>query len=152
MAVKEPASDQDLRSCLLIYDGRCRLCVTAKQGLEQLGARHNEIPVRMITYQGQEARDILGHRYQAGRPDVAFLVAANGEIAEGLDAFIPLLPGLKGGRFFARCFSLPGTKFLGKFVYRLVARYRYRLFGEVPLEGCPSLSETSSGRHTKFPS
>ena len=116
------------------------------------GAAEQHLLVFRSLVKPYSPRDILGHRYQTGRPDVAFLVAANGEIAEGLDAFIPLLPGLKGGRFFAWCFSLPGTKFLGKFVYRLVARYRYRLFGEVPLEDCPSLSKTSSGRHTGFPS
>ena len=118
--------------CLLIYDGRCRMCVTAKRGLERL-AEDNE-PLRMIPYQSQEAKQALGIRYQTGRPDAAFLVTADGKIASGLDAFLPLLPGLKGGRLLVRLFALPFVKPLAYGIYSLVARYRYSLFGEVPLD------------------
>ena len=31
----EPSS-KDSQKCLLLYDGQCRMCVTAKRGLEQL--------------------------------------------------------------------------------------------------------------------
>jgi len=131
----EHSSDQQIRPCLLIYDGQCRLCVTAKQGLERLETNTAGDNIRMITYQSEEAKDILGPRYQPGRPDVAFLVGSDGKVAQGLDAFLPLLPGLKGGPFLAGLFRIPLIKPLGKLLYRFVARYRYRLFGEVPLEG-----------------
>jgi len=57
----------------------------------------------------------------------------DGTIASGLDAFLPLLPGLKGGRWLAKVFAVPLVKPLAEWIYRLVARFRYRLFGEVPL-------------------
>ncbi len=122
------------QNCLLLYDGQCRLCVTAKRGLEQLGTEHASGEVRMIMYQSEEAKQVLGTRYRSGRPDVAFLVYPDGKVATGLDAFLPLLPGLKGGRVFARLFALPLVKPLGYILYRLIARYRYSLFGTVPLE------------------
>ena len=93
-------SFRDTPQCL-IYDGRCRMCVTAKGGLEQL--RVEDKALRMIPYQSE-------------------------------DAFLPLLPGLKGGRVMARLFALPLVKPLGYWIYRLVAKYRYEVFGEVPLD------------------
>jgi predicted DCC family thiol-disulfide oxidoreductase YuxK len=119
------------QGCLLIYDGRCRMCVTAKKGLERLSAGVETGDVRLIPYHSEEARQALGHRYQPGRPDAAFLVSSDGTIAAGLDAFLPLLSGLKGGRILAKLVTLPFLKPLGYLAYWLIARHRYRLFGEV---------------------
>ena len=88
----------------------------------------------MIPYQSEEAKQVLGPRYHGGRPEAAFLVTADGRIASGLDAFLPLLPGLKGGRLLARLLALPFVKPLGYWIYGLIAKYRYKLFGEVPLD------------------
>jgi predicted DCC family thiol-disulfide oxidoreductase YuxK len=118
--------------CLLIYDGRCRMCVTAKSGIERLTGEQREL--RMIPYQSEEAKRLLGVQYHGGRPEAAFLVKSDGTIASGLDAFLPLLPGLKGGRWLAKLFAIPLVKPLAHRIYRLVARYRYRLFGEVTLD------------------
>lgn len=129
-------SEPDQRAeCLLIYDGRCRLCVTAKQGIERLALEHPAENIRMITYESGEAQKILGARYRPGRPDVAYLVQPGGDITEGLDAFFPLLPGLRGGRLLIGLLSLPFARPVGYLIYKIVARYRYRLFGEVPLNG-----------------
>jgi len=118
--------------CLLVYDGQCRLCVTAKEGLERLGVQDEATAVRLIPYQSEEAKRALGATYRPGRPDVAFLVQPNGVIQQGLDAFLPLLPGLRGGRFLAAILSVPVIRPFAYLMYRLVARYRYYLFGEVP--------------------
>ena len=116
----------------LIYDGRCRMCVTAKVGLERMSSEGEAL--RMIPYQTEEAKRLLGARYRDGRPDAAFLIRTDGVISSGLDAFLPLLPGLRGGRVLARLFALPFLKPLGYWMYRLVAKYRYEVFGEVPLD------------------
>jgi predicted DCC family thiol-disulfide oxidoreductase YuxK len=128
-------SDRVSQACLLVYDGHCRLCVTAKNGLEQLGTHADATPVRMVPYQSEEAKQALGGSYQPGRPNAAFLVHPNGEIARGLDAFLALLPGLKGGRILSALLSFPVVKPFGYLLYWFVARYRYSIFGQVPLEG-----------------
>ncbi len=128
-------SDRASQACLLVYDGQCRLCVTAKRGLERLEARADATPIRMIPYQSDEAKQALGESYRPGRPDAAFLVHPNGEIARGLDAFLALLPGLKGGRVLSVLLSLPLVKPFGYLLYWFVARYRYAVFGKVPLDG-----------------
>lgn len=125
------SSDNALQACLLIYDGECRLCVTAKRGLEQLETQVDATPIRMIPYQSEEAKQALGEVYRPGRPDVAFLIRSDGEIASGLDAFLALLPGLKGGRILSGLFSIPLVKPIGYLLYWCVARCRYAVFGKV---------------------
>ena len=119
--------------CLLIYDGECRLCVTAKKGLERLETQVDATPIRMVPYQSDEAKQALGAVYRPGRPAVAFLIRSDGEIASGLDAFLALLPGLKGGRLLSGLFSIPLVKPLGYLLYWCVARCRYAVFGKVSL-------------------
>src|SRR4249920_1087623 len=128
-------SDKAAKDCLLVYDGECRLCVTAKKGLERLETHANATPVRMVPYQSEEAKQALGESYRPGRPNAAFLVRPNGEIARGLDAFLALLPGLKGGQVLSVLLSLPLIKLFGYLLYWFVARYRYAVFGKVPLAG-----------------
>lgn len=130
--IAQSSSGKTPQGCLLIYDGECRLCVTAKNGLERLETQAGATPVRMVPYQSEEAKQALGEGYRPGRPDVAFLIRSNGEIASGLDAFLALLPGLKGGRLLSGFFSIPLVKPVGYLLYWSVARCRYVVFGKVP--------------------
>jgi predicted DCC family thiol-disulfide oxidoreductase YuxK len=113
---------------LVIYDAQCRLCVTAKEGVERLG---KNLDVRWVPYQSEEALHRLGAEYRPGRPDVAFLLERDGTIKKGLDAFLPLLPGLRGGRLLEGLMRIPFLRPLAHLLYRFIARYRYRLFGSV---------------------
>lgn len=115
----------------LIYDDRCRLCVTAKEGMERLGPDPRQAELRFVPYQSEEAARRLGADYKPGRPDVAFLVEGDGTISRGLDAFLPLVPGLRGGRALHAILKVPLIRPLAHLAYRLIARYRYKLFGSV---------------------
>ncbi len=137
-------SDRASQACLLVYDGQCRLCVTAKKGLERLRPHADATPTRMVPYQSEEAKQALGESYRPGRSNVAFLVHPNGEIDRGLDAFLALLPGLKGGRVLSVLLSLPLVKPFGYLLYWFVARYRYAIFGQVPLAGASESPRTPS--------
>ena len=83
-----------------------------------------------MPYQSEEAARCLGKAYQPGRPEAAFLVEADGTITQGLDAFVPLLPGLRGGWLLLTLWRIPFLRPLAYLLYHLVARYRYRLFGQ----------------------
>ena len=113
---------------VLIYDDQCRLCVTAKEGLERERAGTD---VRFVPYRSDEAVRRLGADYKPGRPDAAFLVEGDGTISRGLDAFLPLVPGLRGGRVLQAVLKVPLVRPLADFAYRFVARHRYKLFGSV---------------------
>ena len=112
----------------LIYDDQCRLCVTAKEGLERVG---KGTEVRFVPYRSEEAASRLDADYKPGRPDVAFLVEGDGTISRGLDAFLPLVPGLRGGRVMHAILKAPLIRPLADLAYHLVARHRYKLFGSV---------------------
>ena len=113
---------------VLIYDGQCRLCVTAKETLER---RAEDETVRWVPYQSEEAARSLGTDYRPGRPDAAFLVDTDGTVTRGLKAFVPLLPGLRGGWFLLALWRIPFLRPLAHLLYRVIARYRYRWFGAV---------------------
>ena len=68
--------------------------------------------------------------YQPGRPDAAFLVESDGTITKGLDAFVPLLPGLRGGWLLLALWRMPILRPIAYMLYRVIARYRYRWFGK----------------------
>lgn len=116
--------------CTVIYDGECRFCVKSKEGFERLACQ--SAPVRFIPYQSSEAEQILGPEYRSGRPEVAYRVGSDGRIHQGLDAMLPLLLGLPGGRLAGALLSLPGMKPMAHRLYALVARNRYRWFGATP--------------------
>jgi predicted DCC family thiol-disulfide oxidoreductase YuxK len=127
----KPGTPPNAQECTLIYDADCRFCVTARKGIERAAEGDRLMHVRFLPYQSDEAARHLGKEYVPGRPEVAFLVDQNGEIRKGLDAFLPLLPGLKGGRLLYRLTQLFWLRPLAYLLYRLVARYRYRVFGSV---------------------
>jgi|SRR6185295_11946589 len=114
---------------VLIYDGECRLCVAAREGIEQLSGNQ---AVQYIPYQSKDAASRLGTAYKPGvRPNAAYLVDQEGRITEGLDAFLPLLPGLPGGRIILALLRLPFGRSVAKLAYRVIAKNRYRWFGAV---------------------
>jgi predicted DCC family thiol-disulfide oxidoreductase YuxK len=119
------------QECTLIYDADCRFCVAAKNGIENAAGHDRPVQVRFLPYQSEEAARRLGDRYLPGRPEAAFLVGKDGNVQKGLDAFLPLLPGLKGGKVLQRLIRIFWLKPLAYLLYRLIARYRYQLFGSV---------------------
>lgn len=116
---------------LLIYDGNCRLCVAAKEGLGRAGMGDAGSGVRMIPYESEEAVRALGEQYQPGPPSMAYLISPTGGVSQGVDAFLPLIHGLPGGKFVRWVLKWSITRRLAERVYRWIARHRYRLFGAV---------------------
>ncbi len=119
------------QTCLLLYDGECRLCVFAKAKLDKLRVAQPGTGVRFLAYQSEEAKMTLGRGYRPGRPHAAFFIRSSGEVVQGLEAFLPLIPILPGGKLLSWWLRFPSVKRLAERGYRMVARHRYRWFGEV---------------------
>ncbi len=118
------------RVCVLVYDGECRLCGFIKGKMEQVGLGRPGSDVRFLPYQSKKAADILGARYRSGRPDMAFLIQPTGEVLQGIDAFLPVFQHFPGGKLLSWGLRFPVAKWLAERGYRIIARYRYRWFGE----------------------
>jgi predicted DCC family thiol-disulfide oxidoreductase YuxK len=127
---KQIAGQLSTQVCLLVYDGRCQLCVSTKQKLEELGVGRAESDVRFLAYQSEAAKRMLGSNYRPGRPNVAFLIRPSGEVVQGVEAFLPLVPILPGGKLLLWWLRFPSAKRLAEWGYRMVARHRYQWFGE----------------------
>jgi len=128
------SKDQEKRlvqtqTCLLIYDGECRLCVSTKMALERRGVNHTRTGIRFVAYRSEAARIALGQRYHLGRPEAAFFVQPSGKVLRGLDAFSPVLPHLPGGTLVLWGVRLGIVRRLAEWGYRLLARRRYRWLG-----------------------
>jgi predicted DCC family thiol-disulfide oxidoreductase YuxK len=134
MESKEPSEGRSSTQVrLLVYDGECRLCVSTKQKLEKLGVGQAESDVRFLAYQSEAAKRILGPNYRSGRPDMAFLIQPSGEVLQGLEAFLPLIHNVRGGKLLLWWLRFSSAKRLAEWGYRRIARHRYRWFGEVKL-------------------
>ena len=118
------------KSCLLVYDGECRLCVATKGKLEKAGIGEAASSIRFIPYQSAEAKEALGSLHRPGRPDMAFLVHPSGDIGREWMPFFPLAPALPAGRLLLWFIRIPLAKRFLELLYRFIARHRYRWFGQ----------------------
>ena len=81
----------------LVYDAECQLCVSVKLEIEQARAGLVGDRLQFVAYQSEEAKKVLGQDYRQGRPETALLGRPSGEVLQGIEAFLPLLPSLRGG-------------------------------------------------------
>ena len=146
-AMADP-SDRASQACLLVYDGQCRPASPPRRALSDWGLTRRPPRYGWFRIRAKRPSRLWGRAIRSGRPNAAFLVRPNGEIARGLDAFLALLPGLKGGRVLSVLLRLPLVKPFGYLLYWFVARYRYSIFGKVPLAGA---SEDPSTRSRETP-
>lgn len=121
------------KPCTLIYDGDCRFCVKSTESFQRLSSSSPSASVRYIPYRSVEAESLLGSEYRSGRPDVAYLVGSDGQVHKGLDAMLPLLVSLPGGRLITSFVAIPGCRLIALWLYRLVAQHRY-WFGVMPTD------------------
>lgn len=111
----------------LIYDSHCRVCVAVKQKLEQTRFSGH---TAFVPYASQEARERLGRGYQPGqRPPMAYWVDERGTVVGGLEAFLPLVTGLRVGKIFMVFWRFRVCRLMVRALYKLVATHRYRWFG-----------------------
>lgn len=85
----------------------------------------------MIPYESQEAVSALGEQYRPGPPSMAYLISPAGGVSQGVDAFLPLIQGLPGGKLAQWMLQWSLTRSLAERVYRWIARHRYRLFSAI---------------------
>ena len=116
---------------LLIYDANCRLCVAVKAEFDRAGINKAGAGLRMIPYESREAAAALGERYRPGPPSMAYFVSSTGTVVQGLEAFLPFVSAFPGGRVIRWMLRWTPARALAEWGYRLIARYRYRLFGSV---------------------
>jgi predicted DCC family thiol-disulfide oxidoreductase YuxK len=111
----------------LLYDGTCRFCIAGSERLARLAAPG---VIRRVssTDEGEMAKFPASVREGIG--GALQLVSADGEIASGAEAVNRALATRAGWRIITWLYFVPGVRQFTDWLYRLVARNRYRIMGK----------------------
>jgi predicted DCC family thiol-disulfide oxidoreductase YuxK len=112
----------------LLYDGSCRFCTAGSQRLLRL-ARPGVI--RRISNKDDAAMARLPDAAKAGISSALQLVSPDGEVSSGAEAVNRVLATRPLWRLITWIYWLPGIKQLNDWLYKLVARHRYKIMGRV---------------------
>ncbi len=109
---------------VLIYDGECPLC----QGGMRWVKRH-ALPdqFEFVTCQSPERRARFSWMPEESCMEAIQLVLPDGEVLAGDAAISEILRRLRGWRWLARLFEIPGMRWLAPRLYQWVARHRYAM-------------------------
>jgi predicted DCC family thiol-disulfide oxidoreductase YuxK len=125
MAVAESSTEILREHPIIFFDGVCNLC---NHSIDFVLRADKARVFRIASLQGDTARKLLAP--QSGEPEEWSMVLLDGDgMHERSGAALRVLKRLGGLRGFLGSIGLCFPGFLRDFVYRLVARYRYRLFG-----------------------
>ncbi len=120
---------------VLVYDGECRLCQGGMRWVE----RH-ALPgqFEFVTCQSAERPERFPWIPEERCLEAIQLVLPDGEVLAGDAAISEILRRLRGWRWLARLFEIPGMRWLAPRLYQWVARHRYAIscarFSSNPVE------------------
>jgi predicted DCC family thiol-disulfide oxidoreductase YuxK len=109
---------------VIIYDSACGLC---RGGITWISRRTLRGALEFLPCQSVERRARFPSVEEARCMDAIHLVLPDGRVLAGADALPQILARLKGWRWLAGVFRLPGARGLAPLLYRWVARHRYQL-------------------------
>lgn len=115
---------------ILFYDGVCGFCDWTVQFLL---SRDHAARIRFAPLQGPLAAATLGHT-EVTKLDTVWAQTSDGRLLKRSRAIAEALRQLGGGWWALGTFAKVVPTFLLDLCYRLFARYRYRLFGQ--LDAC----------------
>ena len=109
---------------VIIYDGTCGLC-EGSIGWVSRRARRGEF--EFLPCQAAERRARYPAMAEATCLEAIQLVLPDGRVLGGAAALPEILRRLRGWRWAARLFRLPGAGLIAPLVYGWIARHRYRI-------------------------
>jgi predicted DCC family thiol-disulfide oxidoreductase YuxK len=121
---------------VVLYDGLCRFCTAQVQNLLKL-ARPGAI--ELVDFQQPGVLD----RFPGLTHDICMqamcLVTPDGKIVRGFEAAVQAVATRPVLKYLANLYYIPGIRQLLDWLYRVIARNRYRIMGKtVSDEGCAS--------------
>lgn len=132
-----PPSDENP---IVLYDGKCGLCDRTIQFILKHEKTHR---LRFAPLQGETSRELMQQHPNIPQDLSTFVWVGKRPLLRSKAVFA-LSKDLKGPWFLIRMFRVLPS-FLSDLPYRLVARFRMKLFGEVSQCRLPSPDE-----HTRF--
>ncbi|MCL6457849.1 MAG: DUF393 domain-containing protein [Gorillibacterium sp.] len=128
-----------METLTLLYDARCNLClrtVAILQGLEV------QVDLQMIPLQ-EAKQSVLPEGYtQEELLSELHVIDNTGTVYRGAEAVVRILRTVRGMGWLMVLHRLPGMSKVADWGYRLIARYRYQLFGRT--DDCQADGEACS--------
>ncbi len=116
--------DATAKQAVLIYDGACALC---QGGVSWISRHVVRGGLQFLPCQAAERRARFPWMDEGACLEAMQLVLPDGRVLAG-DAAIPeLLKRLRGWRWVAVLFRIPGVTLVAPHVYAWIARHRYRI-------------------------
>jgi len=122
--MKEHKTRDSKASATLIYDSRCPICTGSVRWI-----REHEVSgsFTMVQCQSEERRSLHAAVNRAECMNAMHLVLPDGSVLVGEQAMPYILSRIRGFRFAAPLFKLPGATPLSRIAYRWFAVRRYRI-------------------------
>ena len=102
------------------------------------------MPIRMVPYQSEEAKQALGKSYRPGRPKPPSWSVLTGRLPVGLMPFWPSCLASRVGGSSQSSLSFPLVKPFGYLLYWFMARYGIPSSARFRLQGFPRISYAKS--------
>lgn len=118
-----------IQPAVLIYDGDCRFC---QGGMRWIESRARRGMFEYLPCQSDERRNRFPEMAEATCMEAMQVALPDGRILNGAEAIPEILKRLRGWRWLAGLFRLPGMGFIAPHVYAWVARHRYTISCMLP--------------------
>lgn len=106
---------------ILLYDGHCNFCIQITKFLEII----NKNKIKLIAFQSASSIKIKYNLSEANLKRKIHLISSSGQIYQGGEAVAELAQYFPGFKLFFTFFSTS----IGKRLYSLVSKNRYKIFG-----------------------
>lgn len=123
----------------VIYDGHCNLCIASVDKLKELNSKADLqfVQIQQLEAAG-EAEQLVPLQGQLRFPELyekMHVADESGQLFAGADGVVRVLRTVKGLRWLAAFYQIPGMKPTADRMYRYVANRRYEWFGR-PEQSC----------------
>lgn len=117
------------RKVILLYDGHCVLCMRSVETLHKL--KTNAV-LETIPLQHADLNALLPDTaYEKLQAQIHVIDSESGHVYKGADAIVFVVSTVSSLRWLSALYRFPGLKPVADFLYRWIAKHRYKLFGQL---------------------
>lgn len=111
-----------VNQCTIFYDGKCQFCVAVQKKIQHFDTQDQFLFKDLWKEQPQSNLGITQKQLQ----EKIHLVTSTGEIHTGYFVFKKIVMGIPKLRLIGLILMIPGFDFLGKIIYKIIAKNRNR--------------------------